>query len=42
MKDAVKEEKPIYINPNDTWLNQKIDTLDKVKEWILTKLGYPL
>ena len=42
MKNAIKEKPPIKINPNTTWLNQKIDTLDKVKDWILTKLGYPL
>ena len=43
MKNAVKIDKPeIQIDPNDTWLNQKIDTLDKVKNWILTQLGYPL
>lgn len=36
MKNAVKNEKPpINIDPNDTWLNQKIDTIDKVKDWIL-------
>ncbi len=43
MKNATQYSKPeIKIDPNDTWLNQKIDTLDKVKDWILTKLGYPL
>ena len=43
MKNAVKDKKSdIYINPNDTWLNQKIDTLEKVKDWILTRLGHPL
>ena len=43
MKNAIKDNKPeIYINPDDTWLNQKIDTIEKVKEWILVALGYPL
>ena len=43
MKNAIKNDKPpIKIDPNDTWLNQKIDTLQKVKDWILTSLGYPL
>lgn len=43
MKNAVKADKPeIKIDPNTTYLNQKIDTLEKVKDWILTKLGYPL
>lgn len=43
MKNAVKLDKPeIKIDPNDTWLNQKIDTIEKVKDWILTQLGYPL
>jgi hypothetical protein len=42
MKNAVKEKPEIKINHDTTWLNQKIDTLEKVKDWILTKLGYPL
>ena len=43
MKNAIKDSKPdIKINPNDTWLNQKIDTVEKVKDWILTSMGYPL
>jgi hypothetical protein len=42
MKNAIKEKPDIKIDPNTTWLNQKIDSLDKVKDWILTKLGYPL
>ena len=42
MKNAVKEKPEIHIDPNDTWLNQKIDTLEKVKDWILTQLGHPL
>ena len=42
MKNAVKEKPEIHIDPNTTYLNQKIDTLEKVKDWILTKMGYPL
>lgn len=42
MKNAVKEKPEIKIDPNTTYLNQKIDTLEKAKDWILTKLGYPL
>lgn len=42
MKHAIKEKPPIKIDSDTTWLNQKIDTLEKVKDWILTKLGYPL
>ena len=42
MRNAVKEKPEIKIDANDTWLNQKIDTLDKVKDWILTSLGHPL
>lgn len=42
MKNAIKEKPDIHISPDTTWLNQKIDTLEKVKDWILTKLGYPL
>ena len=42
MKNAIKQKPKIKIDPNDTWLNQKIDTLEKVKDWILTKLGHPL
>ena len=43
MKNAIKDNKSdIHIDPNDTWLNQKIDTVEKVKDWILTQMGYPL
>lgn len=42
MRNAVKRKPEYHIDPNTTWLNQKIDTLEKVKDWILTKLGYPL
>ena len=43
MKNAIKDNRPnIDIKPDDTWLNQKIDTVEKVKDWLLVKLGYPL
>ena len=42
MKNAVKEKSEIKINPNDTWLNHGIKTLDDVKNWILCAMGHPL
>lgn len=42
MKNVVKEKPEIKINPDDTWLNHGIKTLDDVKNWVLVKLGYPL
>ena len=31
----------VYTTPNSTWLNQAITTVDQLKEWILTMLGWP-
>lgn len=42
MKNAIKEKPEIKISPDDTWLNHKIDTLQKVKDYILVTLGHPL
>ncbi len=32
----------VHINPNSTWINPGIKTLEQLKDWVLTKLGYPL
>lgn len=41
MTTIEKDELP-RIDPNNTYLNPTINTLDKLKTWVLTKLGYPL
>lgn len=45
MKNAVKrstKEQLEHIDPNSTWLNPGIKSLDQLKSWILVKLGSPL
>ena len=46
MKNAVKqrhqETDEIHIEPESTFLNPGIRTLKQLKDWIYTKLGYPL
>ena len=43
MKNAVKRPKDQLerINPESSWLNSGIKTLDQLKSWILIKLGAP-
>ena len=46
MRNAIKrndiENKDLKVNPESTWLNPGIRTIEQLKDWILTKLGYPL
>jgi len=46
MKDAIKRHDiktdDLPVEPNSTWLNPGIRTQQQLKDWILTKLGYPL
>ena len=46
MKDAIKRHDiktdDLPVEPNSTWLNPGIRTEKQLKDWILTKLGYPL
>jgi hypothetical protein len=46
MRNAIKrndiENKDLDVNPESTWLNPGIRTIEQLKDWILTKLGYPL
>ena len=38
--DIQKDE--VHVNPNSTWANPGIKTIEQLKDWVLTKLGYPL
>lgn len=42
MKNAVRIPQDLSADPNSTWLNQGIHTLQDLKDWILIKLGAPL
>ena len=46
MNDAIKRHDiktdDLPVEPNSTWLNPGIRTEKQLKDWILTKLGYPL
>ena len=46
MRNAVKEKlnKPndVHVAPESTWLHPGIKTIEQLKDWVLTKLGYPL
>lgn len=39
---AEKKEPEIHIKPESTWLNPGITTIEQLKDWVITKLGYPL
>lgn len=36
------ETTDLYVNPESTWLNPGIKNIKQLKDWVLTKLGYPL
>lgn len=46
MKNAVRRQpsknSDLPVEPNSTWLNPGINDIQQLKDWILTKLGYPL
>lgn len=46
MKNAIKrhdiKNDDLKVEPDSTWLNPGIKNIQQLKDWILTKLGYPL
>lgn len=48
MKNAIRRKQPatkgsdLPVEPNSTWLEPGINDIQQLKDWILTKLGYPL
>ena len=46
MKNALKRNDiktdDLNVNPDSTWLNPGIQCIQQLKDWVLTKLGYPL
>lgn len=46
MKNAVKRHDiktdDVKVEPNSTWLNPGIRTIEQLKDWVYTSLGYPL
>ena len=45
MKNSIKlseKSEDLPVESNSTWLNPGIRTKEQLKNWILTKLGYPL
>ena len=46
MKEYAKIKKPVEqldrIDPNNTWKDPAVSSLEKLKSWILIKLGAPL
>lgn len=46
MRNAIKRHDiktdDLNVNPDSTWLNPGIKNIEQLKDWVLTKLGYPL
>lgn len=46
MRNAIKRHDiktdDLHVDPESTWLNPGIKNIEQLKDWVLTKLGYPL
>lgn len=46
MRNALKRHDiktdDLHVEPNSTWLNPGIKSIQQLKDWVLTKLGHPL
>ena len=41
MNNKLTPDDSIYINPESTWINPGVKTLEDLKDWILVSLGAP-